>query len=430
MKLSMTGIDFHSAPVEFREKISFAESQVPEALERILSSLPGTEIALLSTCNRTELYVASHEKEYTTDSLASALLKIGDAVPSEDIEKHFYGKTGLDAAEHLISVSSSLNSMVVGETEILGQVKQAYMLAIEKQPNCKLLHNLFQHALKSAKRVHTDTDISRGRVSVSSIAVDFTRKIFDGLDDKTAMIVGTGETGEATLSRLVEKGVKKVLVVNRTIEKAQAVAKQYGGRAIPLDLLAEFLPQADIVISSTSAPHCVITAEKVKQAVKERKDAPMLFIDIAVPRDIEEEVGDIEDAYLYNIDDLQKIAEENMSKRWSAIEQAKVIVKKEAGELRGLFGELQSASLTKQIDECAARIRNAELERFFDKSSLSELPEKEREEVAKLVHQVVSSILADPKKALKKAEQNGHWDDYCTIVKDLFRLERITSNDE
>ena len=430
MKLSMTGINFNTAPIEVREKVSFSEPKVPDALEKMLASMPGTEIALLSTCNRTELYVASSDTEYTTEALANALLSSGDTLQPEEIENCFYGKTGMDAAEHLITVSSSLESMVVGETEILGQVKQAYMLAIEKQPDCKMLHNLFQHALKSAKRVHTDTDISRGRVSVSSIAVDFTKKIFDRLSDKTAMIVGAGETGESTLTRLVEKGVKSVLVVNRSVEKAQALAEKHGGRAIPFDLLDEFLPQADIVISCTSAPHCVITADNVQRAVKERHDVPMLFIDIAVPRDIEDAVGDIEDAYLYNIDDLQKIAEENVSKRSSAIKKAKVIVKEEAGDLRSLFGELQSASLTKQIDECAARIRTAEVQRFFDKSSLSDLPEKDREEVSRLVHQVVSSILADPKKALKKAEQNGHWDDYCTIVKDLFRLERITSNDD
>ena len=423
MKLCMTGINFHSAPVEFREKVSFTEKRVLAALESLAQHLPEAEVAILSTCNRTELYAASNNADYSTDRLAGALLEAAGTPRTKELDGCFYGKTGLDAAEHLITVASSLDSMVVGETEILGQVKQAYMLAIEKQPDCKLLHNVFQHALKAAKRVHTDTEISRGRVSVSSIAVDFTRKIFDHLSDKTVMIVGAGETGESTLGRLVEKGVKNVLVVNRSVDKAQALSQKYGGRAIPFDLLDEFLPQADIVISSTSAPHCVITAESVRKAMGVRKDVPMLFIDIAVPRDIEAAVGEIEDAYLYNIDDLQKIAEENMGRRWDAIEHAKVIVREEAEELHSLFEKLGSDTLLKQIDDCAKRIRTAEVERFLGKSSLANLPEAERREIDKLVHQVVSSILADPKRAIKKAEQNGHWSQYSDVVKDLFRLE-------
>jgi len=423
MKLSMAGINFHSAPVEFREKVSFSEKRVKAALEKLITSLPDAEVTLLSTCNRTELYAASKTKDYSTQELADTLLDLAGSERSPELNDCFYGKGGIDAADHLITVASSLDSMVVGETEILAQVKQAYMLAIEQQPDCKLLHSIFQHAIKAAKRVHTDTDISRGRVSVSSIAVDFTRKIFEQLSDKTAMIVGAGETGESTLSRLVEKGVKDVLVVNRSVDKAQAVAQQYGGRAVPFDLLEEFLPHADIVISSTSAPHCVITEEKVRRAIAERKDAPMLFIDIAVPRDIEDGVGSIEDVYLYNIDDLQKIAEENMSRRWDAIEHAKKIVKEEAAELQSMFGELDSASLTREIDECAKRIRTAEVQRFLSKSELSKLPEADREEIEKLVHQVVSSILADPKRAIKKAELNGKWSEYSSVVKDLFRLE-------
>jgi glutamyl-tRNA reductase len=423
MKLSMTGINFHSAPVEFREKVAFTEKRVLAAIEKLNESLPGAELAILSTCNRTEIYAAANDTEFSREQLSEALLNMAGTPRTPELDECFYGKTGLSAAEHLIAVASSLDSMVVGETEILGQVKQAYMLAIEKQPDCKHLHNIFQHALKAAKRVHTDTEISRGRVSVSSIAVDFTRKIFDSLSDKAAMIVGAGETGESTLGRLVEKGVKSVLVVNRSVEKAQALAQKYGGRAIPFDLLDEFLPQADIVISSTSAPHCVITAESVRRAMGVRKDSPMLFIDIAVPRDIEEAVGQIEDAYLYNIDDLQKIAEENMGRRWDSIEHAKAIVKEEAAELNSLFERLGSETLLKQIDECARRIRTAEVERFFGKSSLANLPEPDRQEINRLVHQVVSSILADPKRAIKKAEQNGRWSQYSDVVKDMFRLE-------
>lgn len=423
MKLSMTGINFHGASVELREMVSFADRHIPAALEKLMAALPGTEVAILSTCNRTELYAASNDEEQSPGTLAGALMEAAGAHSAGDLEGRFYFRTGLEAAEHLITVAASLDSMVVGETEILGQVKQAYLLSTEKQPDCRLLHSIFQHALKAARRVHAETDISSGRVSVSSIAVDFTKKIFDNLSSKTAMIIGAGDTGESTLARLVEKGVRNILVVNRSAEKAQALSMAYGGRAVPLELLEEFLPQSDIVISSTSAPHFVVTAETVKRAMSIRKDRPMLFIDIAVPRDIEEAVGEIEDVYLYNIDDLQKIAEDNMGRRLNAIEHARIIVKEEAAQLHRFFEKPASDTLFSQIDECTKRIRAAEIERFLGRSSLANLPESERQEIDKLVHQVVSSILAAPKQAIRKAEQNGHWTQYSSVVKDLFRLE-------
>lgn len=422
MNLSMVGINFHSAPVNVREKVSFSRKHVPKTIEDISADLNEAEVALLSTCNRTELYVVSADPEHGSAMLVSTLLQRAGASPPSELEQYFYSKTGLDAAEHLIAVASSLDSMVVGETEILGQVKQAYMLAIEAQPDCKLLHALFQQALKAGKRVHTETDISRGRVSVSSIAVDFARKIFEGLSTKTAMIVGAGETSEATLQRLVEKGVESVLVVNRSMERAQSLAGRYSGRAIPFDMLAEFLPQADIVISSTSAPHCVIRVEDAKRAVATRHDVPMLYIDIAVPRDIEEGVGDIEDAYLYDIDDLQAVAEENLARRRTAVEQARLIVKEEAAGLRHDFGRSSLAPLMEQLDTLGRTIGESQIRSALGKEMFASLSESEQEELTRLVHRAVDGLLAEPRRAMRKAEQNGNWAEYSTVVRDLFGL--------
>ncbi|MCX7008744.1 MAG: glutamyl-tRNA reductase, partial [Kiritimatiellaeota bacterium] len=287
MNLAVLGINFRTAPIELRERASFAADDVPEALSRLCAEFPGTEAVLLSTCNRTELYTAGIDMEMRRSALIRMLLK--GTAPHEfaAAEKHFYAKKDLSVAQHLLAVVAGLDSMVVGETEILGQVKQAYMLAEQAQTSGKALAPLFQNAFRIAKRVHTETHLCRGRVSVSSIAVEFAEKVFEDLGSKTVMIVGAGETAELALKSLTERGAKDVLVLNRSHERALVLAERYGGRAIPYDLLDDYLPRADIVISSTSAPHCVIREASVRKALAVRRGLPLLLIDIAVPRDIE-----------------------------------------------------------------------------------------------------------------------------------------------
>src|ERR1035437_2130206 len=258
MSLSVLGINFRTAPVELRERASFTAADVPAVLSRLGAEFPGAEAVLLSTCNRTELYAAGIDVEANKGTLIRMLLR--GAAPQEfaAAEKHFYVKKDLIVAQHLLAVVAGLDSMVVGETEILGQVKQAYLLAEQAQTSGKTLDPLFQNAFRIAKRVHTETDLCRGRVSVSSIAVEFAEKVFEDLGSKTVMIVGAGETAELALKSLIERGAKNVLVLNRSLDRALALAERHGGRAIPYDLLDDYLSRVDLVISSTSAPHCVV----------------------------------------------------------------------------------------------------------------------------------------------------------------------------
>jgi glutamyl-tRNA reductase len=330
MNVAVIGISYHTAPVDVREKASVRPAEVPPMLHRIHSRFPGSELVLVSTCNRTELYTAGIDVNVEKHRLFQLLLKGDEQFCADELEKHFYVKSGLEAAEHMLSVASSLDAMVVGESEILGQVKQALGIADEAGVTGKVLHSLFQRAFKTAKRIHTETDICRGRVSVSSLAVEFAEKVFDDLSTKTVMIVGAGETAELALKSLMDRGATDVLVLNRSHGRGQDLAARCGGRAIQFDLLDDYLARADIVISSTSAPHLVIHAAAVKRAIETRRGKPMLMVDIAVPRDIDPAAAHIKNVYVYSIDDLQLIAAENITKRREVWRKFRNILKVEA----------------------------------------------------------------------------------------------------
>jgi glutamyl-tRNA reductase len=391
-------------------------------LRRLEDEMPNTEFVLVSTCNRTELYAAGARlgKDALSDALVGGRVETDECVP----EEHFYAKTDVDAAEHLLRVACGMDSMVVGETEIIGQVKQAYMLGVEAKTTGRILNPLFQKAFRAAKRVHTETDVSKGRVSVSSIAVDFAEKVFDELSSKTVMIVGAGETSELTLKNLVEAGVSRALILNRSFDKARSLAGEYGGEAVPFDRLEENLSRADIVISSTNSPHPVIRAEPVRKASAARHGRPLLLIDIAVPRDIDDAAGDLENVYLYNIDDLQEIAAENLARRQDAVKKAAAIIGEETAEAASLFQVQDLGSLMKQLDESVRKVKESELERAFAREKLRSLPESSREEVRLLLHRTVNQLLAPSRDALRDAARNGRWDKYSRIVKHLFGLDR------
>ncbi len=422
MNLAMVGISFRTAPLEIREKVSFRPDDVPAVLQRLKWETKDDEIVLLSTCNRTELYVWCNDALKNAETLIKLLLARDEAAIDDDLKQHFYFKHGLHAVEHLFSVASSLDSMVVGEKEILGQVKQAYMIASQSGTTGRNLNPLFQNAFKVAKRVHTNTDICQGRVSVSSVAVEFAEKIFDDLSTKTVMIVGAGETGELTLRKLIEKGVADALILNRSLERGHALAEKYGGRAIQFDLLEDYFPRADIVISSTNAPHCVLRADSVRQAIASRHGRPMLLIDIAVPRDIEHAAGELADVYLYNIDDLQETASANLVHRQQAVESAKAIVRETTNHFASFHRGQNLGSLIRELEQATGAVQEAEFERAFSKATLASLPEASKEEVRDLVQRTVKRILASPKIAIREASRNGHTDEFVDAVRKIFAL--------
>lgn len=422
MILAMVGINFRTAPLEFRERVSFMEADIPAILERIREKLPESEIVLLSTCNRTELYVSGRDVSKSTESLSEVLIGSGGLAWDGTADEYFYRKEDAEAVNHLCSVASGLDSMVVGETEILGQLKRAYVIASEAGTTGTVLNKLFQRAFKIAKRVHSATGICRGRVSVSSVAVEFAEKVFDDLSSKTVMIIGAGETSELTLQSLIAKGVREILVLNRSIERGRALAEKYEGKASPLDCLPDHLSHADIVISSTDAPHCVVRAGAVRDAIAARHGRPMLLIDIAVPRDIEASVARQENVYLYNIDDLQDVAAENMARRQKLVDQARSIIREEAAEFEAGFTAMDLGVIMKEIDESAREIKEAELSKALARDGLRSLPEESREEIRMLVNRTVNRLLHEPKKVLQETAKNGQGSEYIRIVRRLFGL--------
>ena len=424
MTVAVLGISIHTAPVELRELASVRSVDVPAALQRVRAEFPESELVLVSTCNRTELYTAGIDVVAAKRRLIRLLLKSESESRAAELERYFYVKRDLEAAEHLLAVASSLDALVVGETEILGQVKQALALAEEAQMTGKTIHPLFQNAFKTAKRVHSETDVCRGRVSVSSLAVEFAEKVFEDLSSKTVMIVGAGETAELALKSLMDRGARDVLVLNRSLERGQALAERCGGRAIPFDLLDDYLAKADIVISSTSAPHLVIQAAAVQRASDLRRGRPMLMVDIAVPRDIDPAAVHVRNVYIYSIDDLQRMAAENLAKRQGAVEKAWQIVRQGTAELAALFEGSALRELLRRFDEHGRAVWETAVQRALAKEKLATLPGPCQEEIRTLARKIVNKMLAEPREALKRAARSGEWDEYARVANDLFGFNR------
>lgn len=314
MELVVVGINHKTAPVEVREKFSFSPDEAARA-NRLLKEKPClSEILVLSTCNRVEIYAVAGDDKDCVEDIKNFL---GDfhKVDISDHDDKFYVHKGKFAVGHLFGVASGLDSMVVGEMEILGQIKKAYKDARSSLATGKVLNRLFEKAFNTAKKVRTETFIGRGSVSVSSAAVKLAKKILGDLRGKTAMIVGTGAVGEGLIVYLKKNGIGSILVANRTLEKAEALAEKFAATAVAFEDFSSRLVDAEIVIASTGAPHCIIRKDDIVSLMPKRKQRPLFIIDLAVPRDVEAEVNSIDNAYLYDIDDLQKMVNENIGLR-------------------------------------------------------------------------------------------------------------------
>jgi glutamyl-tRNA reductase len=426
MSLVAIGLSHHTSALAVRERLAFAANEAPDALVRLHTRLGGG-VVLLSTCNRVEIY-ASHEASLReVEEGICAFLCEYHQVPTPAFRDSLYVHDDEQAVGHLFRVASSLDSLVVGEAQILGQVRDAYLMAQAKQTTDKILHALFQKAFSVAKNVRTQTHIGAGKVSVSSVAVELAASIFGDFAGKTVLIVGSGEMADLTLKSLVERGVRSVLVVNRNRERAQALVAQYNGEAIPFDRLKEHLHRADIVISTTAAPIPVLHAPEFQESLRKRSYAPMLVIDIAVPRDVDAEVGELDNVYLYNIDNLEAIASENIEMRRKEIELGLELVETGVRQfmqwMHGLAAEPTIASMSEEMD----LIRERELQKTL--AALPELSDKEREEVAYLTRRIVNNILQRPMNGIKK--EIGHHDPHAVLhlAKRLFGLKDTTENE-
>ena len=324
MSIFCLGVNHKTAPVEIRERLAFAEKAIPRHLAEILEIGGVDEAVVLSTCNRVEIYGASDNPAEALDRLVDYLV---DHFSVESGEVEFYRKEAEEAAHHLFEVASGLDSMVLGETEIFGQVKKAYATAQETGTTARRLNKLFQQSFSVGKRVRSGTRIQQGSTSVGSAAVDLAEKIFGQLEGCRVMIIGAGEMSRTTAQSLRSRGASSLIVSNRSYDKAVELAKELAGEAIHFDDWASRLDQVDIVISSTAAPHAVVHRDMVEKAIAGRRGHSLFLIDIAVPRDIEDEVNELDNVYLYNIDQLQRIAVEGVERRRKQIEICRGVIR-------------------------------------------------------------------------------------------------------
>jgi glutamyl-tRNA reductase len=334
MHVVVVGLSHHTSPVTVRERFAFGEARIPAALQMIRESGIAEEAVILSTCNRVEIYAATPlEPRAAFAELREFLIRIHDYRDALTDELYTLGEP--ESLEHLFKVAAGLDSMVVGETEILGQLKKAYDAALQHKHTGPRLNKAFQRAFNVAKQIRTETNIQRGSVSVASVAVELAEKIFDSLNQRQVMVIGAGETSEKAARALLSRGAQSVIVSNRSHERAVALAAELGGRAVHFEDWGSEFANIDIVISSTSAPHYMLDRARLEPLMNLRRNRPLLLIDIAVPRDIEPEVNFMEDVYLYNIDDLQAIAADYLRQRKEEMARCEVIIHEKA---RGLFG--------------------------------------------------------------------------------------------
>ncbi len=324
MELLCLGLNHRTAPVEVREKFAVGMPKLGAAAAELVTLAEASEAVVISTCNRTEFYLAAEDARATFTRIETRLAEKIDVDSS--VAAHFYRKEKSAAARHLCRVVSGLDSMMLGETEIFGQVKQAYQSALEAGTTGSVLNKLFQRSFGIGKKVRTDTSIQQGSTSVGNVAVDLAEKIFGHLKNSEVMIMGAGEMSRITAQSLVSRGAKTIFVTNRSFEKAVQLAAEMGGSAVRFDDWQRVLARVDVVISSTGAPHTIIQRADVEKARRARKYRPLFFIDIAVPRDIDPAVGEIEEVYLYDIDTLEQLAEEARTRRQLQIEQCERII--------------------------------------------------------------------------------------------------------
>jgi glutamyl-tRNA reductase len=342
MPLVVIGLSHHSSPVELRERFAFPEARLPGALQSLRDSGVADEAVILSTCNRVEIYAVTPLQPPQAFSALQQFLA-GAHDYHGPLSDHLYTLSEPQSLYHLFKVASGLDSMVLGETEILGQLKTAYDLALKSGHTGGRLNKAFQRAFHVAKHIRTETNIQRGSVSVGSVAVELAEKIFSRLSDRDVLVIGAGDTSEKTARALLSRGARKILVTNRSPDKALALAAALGGRAVPFEDWSSEFANVDILISSTSAPHYILDRTRLEPLMTLRRHRPLLLIDIAVPRDIEPEVNFLDDVYLYNIDDLQAIADDALKQRQQEIARCEQIIREKAQPLLGHHGPPEPA---------------------------------------------------------------------------------------
>ncbi len=417
MDIVVVGLNHKTASVEIRERLSFSRGRLKECLEELSRySDEIKERIVISTCNRVEVYARAAENGKGIQKIKEFLSEYHH-IPLNEIEDYLYCYSIPDSVRHVFRVSAGVDSMIVGEPQILGQIKDSYFLAKTSNYSGLILNQLFERAFKVAKRVRTETRIAEAAVSISFAAVELAKKIFAKLQDKCVMLIGVGEMAELAMRYLAQNGVKTFLVTNRTYERACKLAEALNGKALRFEHLKTALLEADIVISSTSSPHFVIKKEGVQEILKARRQRPIFFIDIAVPRDIDPEVNELDNVYLFDIDDLERVVTSNRKEREREAKRAEKIIEAETLKFTKWLGIHKVTPIIVSLREKAEQIRHQELKKALAK--WGDLPNEKREILEGLTSSIVNKILHEPTINIKKEAEKK---ESLQIIRRLFNL--------
>jgi glutamyl-tRNA reductase len=428
--LFLLGVSHRTAPVDLRERLDFSSRDLGAAVEALATRSSAAESVVLSTCNRSEIYVASSDPARTRDELIQFLSEY-HGIPADAFTPHLFSFDDAEAAGHLFKVAAGLDSMVVGEPQILGQVKDAFQAAAERRCTGPMLSKLFHWSFGVGKRVRSETALGEGAVSVSYAAVALARKIFGKLQGRRVLVVGAGEISTLTAQHLRAQGVGEIVITSRTAANAETLANEVGGRTVPWEGLMSALGAADIVLTATGSQRPIITKAQVEAVTGRKRPGPLFIIDIAVPRDVDPKVGDIEQVFLYNVDDLQTVVQENISKRGAEITQAEAIVAEEVSKFTAWQRSRGAIPTVVALRQRFDAIRRAELQRLEGK--LAHLTPEAKARVEEVTRLIVEKLLLEPTEQLKALPDEETQVAYTEAVNRLFRLrdgEPVPSGDE
>jgi len=422
MKTVVIGLNHKTADVDLREKLAFNGPKLEEGIRQI-RELPGIkETVIISTCNRVEIYLTVKDVGKAYEAIKDFFVGFFD-IRKESLDKALYLHDDMQAVRHIFRVASSLDSMVVGEPQILGQLKEAFEFALERKTTGVLLNRLLKKSISVAKRVRTETKIAENAVSISFAAVELAKKIFTGLDGKTFMLLGAGEMAELAAKHMMNNGVKDIVIANRTYETGCNLAREFNGRAIRFDDYLNELVHADILICSTGAQNYVLLKNQMHNVMKERKNRPVFVIDISVPRNIDPEVNDLDNVYLYDVDDLQGVVDTNILERQKEAKKAEDIIEEEIETFKKWLSSLDSVPTVIALREKAEAIRKEELEKLMNR--LSELGEKDRKAIEGMASAIVNKLIHPPTVALKEDAE-----DKDVLIATIKRLYGLNGEDD
>ena len=423
MPLAVVGVSHQTAPVEVRERFAWADEDAPRVLERVRERTGVEESVLLSTCNRTELYLHPVLDPEALEGVEALLAEKAGPL-SRSASSYMYRQRGSDVVRHLFRVAAGLDSLVTGEAEIQGQVREAYHRAagVPSDPPLAgpVLNRLFQTALSVGGRVRAETSLGEGMASVASVSVELARKIFGSLARRRILVLGAGTTAELVIEALGREGVRDITVVNRTYERATDLANRFRGRALRLQELSSALRDMDIVLTSTTAPHPVLRPPTFREAFPSGPKRPLLIIDIAIPRDVEPTLGEEPNVFLYNIDDLRMIVDETLERRREAVNAAEVIVARQTGEFMAWFASLEVVPVIRALRDQGETLRRAELDRLLARMPLDSGEQQALEEFS---HRLLNKLLHHPTVRLREGAAVGRAEELVDALRYLYALE-------